>query len=191
MSFSNLGFRSRAMRFISKAIEGPKHLGRCITIATLSVAETVLELVKIGIATDIARVKKALIRKTEAEADEKRAEADRKVAEAAEASNRATLHKRKDAIARAEKQLRFAEVAEKKAAAAKTIAESEKIRADTEAIRQTIETQRIEAIANGQARLIEAIAKLRAEGGDAMFSEKNLKDILRLSSSTSDEKTGE
>jgi uncharacterized membrane protein YqiK len=161
-----LGFRTRLARYIGTAIDGPKFLGRYIAIGTLSLAETLLELVNAHIVTDIARIKESLIRRIEAETDEKRAEADRKTAEAAEAANRATLHKRQDAIAKAERQ-------QKQAEAAKTEAEADAIRADAE-------TRRIEAVAGAQARLLEAIAKLRKEGGDVFFSKDNLQQILRL-----------
>jgi len=161
-----LGFGTRLVRYIGNVIDGPKLLGRYIAIGTLSVAETLSDLLKAHVVTDIARVKESLIRKTEAEGDEKRAEADRKAAEAVEAANRATLHKRRDVIAKAERQLKQAEAARTKA--------------EAEAIRMDAETRRIEAVAGAQARLLEAIAKLRGEGGDVFLSKENLYQILRL-----------
>lgn len=125
-----------------------------------------MDLLNAHVVTDIARIKESLIRKLESEADEKRADADRKMAEAAEAANHATLHKRKDVIAQAARQL-------KKAEAAKTEAEADAIRMDAE-------TRRLEAVAAAQSRLLEAIAKLRAEGGDVFFSKENLQQIVRL-----------
>ena len=159
MSEPALGFGTRLARYIGTAMDGPKFLGRYIAIAALSVAETLLELVNAHVVTDIARVKEPLIRRIEVETD-------RKVAEAAEAANRATIHKRRDAIAKAERR-------QKQADAAKTEAEADAIWMDAE-------TRRLEAVAGAQARLLEAIAKLRAEGGDVFFSKDNLQQILRL-----------
>ena len=160
-----IGFAVRVVRYIGKALDGPKHLTRYIAISALSVADTLNNLMTGHIVTDFTRIKEALIRKIEAEADEKRAEADRKIAEAVEAANRASLHKRDDAIAKAEQELKCAE-------AAKSAAEAEAIRMDAD-------TRRLEAIANAHARLLEAIAKLRAEGGDVFFDKENLNQILR------------
>jgi hypothetical protein len=165
MTVPALGFGTRLVHYLGKAIAAPKHLARYCAIATLSAAETLLKLVRAGVVSDLGRIKEALIRRTEAEADEKRAEADLKVAEAAEAANRATLHKRHDAIANAERQIKIAQVA--------------KTDAEAEAIRMDAETRQIEAIANAKARLLEAIAKLRTDGGEIFFDKNNLEQILR------------
>jgi hypothetical protein len=160
-----LSFGTRIVQYLGKALDGPRHLGRYVVIGTLSVAQTLLNLMNAGVIKDVARIKEALIQKTEAETAIKLAEADLKVAEAAEAANRVTLNKRPDAIAQAERQL--------KAQAAKTEAEAEAISMDAG-------TRRIEGVANAQARLLEAIGKLRAEGGEIFFSKENLREMLRL-----------
>ena len=87
-------------------------------------------------------------------------------AEALEATNRAKLPKRKDAIARAEKELAQAKVA--------------KTEAEAEAIRKDAETRRIQAMAEAKARLMEAVAKLRQEGGDIYVDKDNLNRIIQM-----------
>ena len=49
-----------------------------------------------------------------------------------------------------------------------------------EVIRTAAETQRLQAMAKAKARLIEAMAKLRAEGGEVYFDRENLEAILRI-----------
>jgi len=166
MSIPPLGISEILTKFIGRAVEGSKSLVRPITAATLSTAETLLGLIKEGIAPDVGRMKESLIRKMEAEADEQAAEAKRKLAEAAEAANRADLPKRRDALAKAELRKRQAD-------AAKTEAEAEAIRVDAD-------TRRLQATAEARTRLIEAISKLQQEGGGAFFNGKNLQGILRL-----------
>ena len=161
-----LALATKLVKYVGRILDGSKEIARAITIATISVAEMLLELITSHFVADISRVKESLLQKMEAETAEKKADADRRIAEAAEAANRATLHKRDDAIAKAELEYRCAE-------AAKTAAEAAAIRLDAE-------TRRIEGIANAQAKLLEAIAKLRSEDGDIYFSRENLETLLRL-----------
>lgn len=159
------GIGEAMMKLLARAIEGSETLCRVIAVATLSVAETLFGLLQSGLVHDTERVKESLIRKMEAEADEKTADAQRKLAEAAEAANHATLLKGRTAR----------EVAERKAKA-----EAAKIEADAEAARMDAGTRRMQAIAEGQAKLLDAISKLRQEGGDVFLSKENLESILRL-----------
>ncbi len=151
-------------RFTAKAVEGPDTLARMLAVATLSVAESGLRLIAEGAATDILRLKESQLGILEARRDSAKAEAQKRVAEATEAVNKSNLHKRRDAVAQAEKRRLAAE-------AAKTEAEGQAIFLDAE-------TRRIAAIAEAQARIIEAVSKLRQEGGDLLFDSENLKQIL-------------
>ena len=158
---------------VATAVTGPTELARLGVIATLSVVDTLLTLIDATVLTDIRLVKESLIRRVEAKTGEieaktqaAQAEAKKKVAEATDAANKATLHSRKDAIAQAQKD-------QARAAAAKSAAE-------VEAIRQEIETKRMQAIVDARIKFLEALTRLRAEGGDVMFDAKNLESIRRL-----------
>ena len=152
-------------RVVGKALDGPAALFRVIAIAGLSVAETLIGLIHIGIATDLGRAKEALLQTMEEEAKQANAETQKRMAEATDAANRAGLRKRNDAIARTERRQREAEAA--------------KTEAQADAIRQAAETERLKAIAEAKARLIDAIANLQREGGQVYFDSENLNDILR------------
>lgn len=147
-------------KWIGRQIEGPSQYARQGWIATLSVVEVLLELVDSRFLEDINRLKEHHFKVLNAQADGRRAEADKLMAEAAVAANEANLHKRKDAVAKLKKR-------EKEAAIAKTEAEAEAIRFDAE-------TRRLAAIAEGKAKLIESILKLRQEDGDFYVNVENL-----------------
>jgi len=153
-------------KYIGKALGGPTFIARSIAVATLSVAKSLLGMFGEGFVTDIECIKESFLRKMKAEADSAVGEAQKKMAEAAEAANRANLPKRKDAIARTEQELAQAKVA--------------KTQAEGEAIRKDAETRRLQAIAEAKARLLEALGKLRQEGGDIFFDRDNLRKILEV-----------
>jgi hypothetical protein len=152
-------------KLIAKAIDGPAALARVVAIATLHFVEAVAKLIDEGVAEDIERVRKSFMQRIDSEGEIAAAEAKRRMAEAAEAANRATLHKRNEAIGRAQQALL-------KAKAAKTEAEAEAIAKDAE-------TRRMQAMADGKERLMEAIAKLRSEGGEIIFDRKNLEKVRK------------
>jgi hypothetical protein len=173
MSASPASIGAVIVRYAVQALGGPVFLARLSAVATLSVVEELLSMVGAGLVCDVRRMKESLIRRTEAETAAKvakvasaNAEVQKKLAEAAEAANRANLHKRNDAVARAEKDKLRAE-------AAKTQAEAEAIRADAE-------SRRIQALAEAQARLIDALAKLRQDGGGLLVDSEQLRQILGL-----------
>ena len=117
-----------------------------------------------NLVTDIRRIKEAGVRRIEAEADEKVAEAQRKLADAAAAANQANLPKRRDAVARAELELKRAE-------AVKTLAEANAVQMDAE-------TRRLQAVEEAKIRFLEALSKLRQDGGDLLVDSVNLQEIL-------------
>lgn len=153
-----------AVKCFARAIGAPVAFGRYILIATLSVAETLASLAALTLVPDMRRLKELIFRRLEAQSDEQVAAAQKKLAEAAEAANRANLPKRRDAIARCELEI-------KKAEAAKTEAEAEAIRMDAE-------TRRIEAIEKAKIQLLEALSRLRQEGGDLFVDTENLQQII-------------
>jgi len=132
----------------------------------------VLEVINEGLVRDLSRLKEALLGKMEAESDSKIAEAQKKIADAIEAANRATRSRRQDAIIKA-----TSEIA--KAITAKTREEVNAIRTDTK-------TRRLQAIAQARIRLIEAISRLRQEGGDVFI---DLDNDLKTGSEKQPEKT--
>ena len=159
-----VGGLSFVWKLIGRALGGPAVAVRSVAIATLSVAELLLELANVGLVSDIHRLKEALLQRSEAETDAKQAEAQKKLAEAAEAANVANLPKRKDAIAKIERRQREAQVA--------------KTEAEAEVIRKDAETRRLAAVQEGKARLLEAVSKLRGEGGEFMVDPDNLRRII-------------
>jgi hypothetical protein len=156
---------------LGTAVAGPKALARMGAIATLSVADTLLTMIDATLVTDIRRVKESLIRRVEARTATVEAAATKKLAEAIEAADKADLPARKDAIARATKEKALAEAAKSQAEADKSQAEADKVRSD-------IEIQRLQPMTDARVRLLEAITKLRAAGGDVYFDADNLKAIL-------------
>lgn len=165
MTDSSAGIGTLLLKGFATALGGPQFLARSIAIATASAAEICLGLIHEGWASDIGRIKESLLCKMEAEADEEAAKAQKMLAEAAEAENRADLPKRRDAFAQAKKRHAQARTA--------------KTEAETEAIRMDAETRRMEAVAKGKAALLEALFRLKQEGGDLMLDSENLRRIMR------------
>jgi hypothetical protein len=157
------------MRWFAKAITGSSVVARFSIVASLAVAETLLDLIHSGIVVDVSTVKDSMIRKFSAEADAAEADAMKKLADAADASNRANLHKRKDRLAQIDYEQR-------KLGLAKTQAEISAIESDTE-------SRRIQAMADARSRVIDSISKLRQAGGDVFLDEENLKEILGITTS--------
>jgi hypothetical protein len=160
-------------RYAVRALGGPRVFVRQIAIATLSVVQTLLQLLRRDLVADVRRIKESLLLKTEAETALKqaevakaRAEGEKVLAEAAELANRASLRKRKDNLARAE--------AEKKRA------EAAKTRAEAEAIRMDAEGRHAREVAEAGVRISEALSKLRLEGGEIMVDSDQLRGLLAL-----------
>lgn len=158
-------------QWLARSVECPHFYVKSAWAASLSVAEVLLELVEARVVPDIRRIKEANIqsieaenRKRQAEADIRAAEAMLKLAEATEAANRATIHKRKDALAKAER-LRVA-------------AESAKTQAEADAIRSDAQSRRAVAQTEARARLIDAIGRLRQDGGELFVSAESLGRLL-------------
>ena len=154
-------------KWLVSAVDGSTRASRYVTIATLSVAETCLELLQSGFVHDIHRVKETLIRRTEAETELKVAEAQKRMAEAAEAANLADIPKRSDALAKIHKELARLDVCKKEA--------------DVAAIKNDIRVKRMTAVADARVKFLNAITKLQQHGGDVFFDEKSLEMFLRLS----------
>ena len=159
-----VGGLSIVWKLIGRALGGPAIAVRSVWIATLSVAELLLELATVGLVNDIHRLKEALLQRTEAETETKKAKAQKELAEATEAANQANLHKRKDAFAKIERDQREAQAA--------------KTKEEAKAIRMDAETKRLAAMQEAKARLIEAVSKLRGEGGEFMVDPDNLRRII-------------
>jgi hypothetical protein len=95
MSATLGGFVMKAM---ARAVSGPKFLARTIGVATLSVAQSLTQLVHEGLATDIKEMKDSLITSAKAEADLKKHKATQAFAKA-----KADMAKAEKVIADAEK----------------------------------------------------------------------------------------
>jgi hypothetical protein len=151
-------------RLVADALGGPQAIARQIYPASLAVVEALLSLWNSRAVPDIRRLKEAAHRRNEAYTEGEEAKAKKQVAEATEAANRANLPKRKDALARYEKE--------------KVRAEAARTQAEAEAIRMDAETRRFQAKADAQIKLLEAISRLRQDGGEFFVNPENLKAIL-------------
>lgn len=162
-------FAKIVTKIVGRAISGPKTVMRSIAIATISTAETLYFLITGGVIEDLGRVKEALLKKVEAEADLAVAEveAKKKITEAIAAVNEAIRKKRPSQIDRAEAELRWAQAA--------------KTKEEAKAIRRGAETNREKLITEAQTRLVEAIAKLRQNGGAVYVDSDDLKKIIEVS----------
>ena len=167
------------LRYLGKALTGPRRLARATAAATLSVAQSLLynrpQLVK-----DIRRIKKSLIKGLEADTD-------KKLAEATEAANRAARSKRSKAIIEAEAR---AELDKTRAQARKAIEDAKAVKSDAKVRRKLADAQaRLkeaqakdrEAAArlrDAQARFVDALQQLRSEGAQFYIDKKELKKLL-------------
>jgi hypothetical protein len=165
-------------KFIGTSVSGSVIATRAVIVATLSLARTLLSMVGGPCVDDLQKLKQSLLTKTNAEAVAASAEAQKKLAEAAEASRKANLHKRNDRLAKIEREYKAAEAAKVRADAAKTEAEADKVRADAEAVRLDAETKRLTAAAEAQAKLLDAIGKLKQEGGAFAIDPESLRRML-------------
>lgn len=152
-------------RWIARALQGPKGFLPHVKIASLSATQALLSCVDEGFASDIKDIKDIKIQ-------ELQAEADIKTEEAKKSANENTLHKRKDKIAQIEKQKKQAE------ADAVEIDNNVKI-TDAETRKYDAETRRLQAISDAKIRLVEAISKLRQEGGELILNSENLNEIIK------------
>ena len=151
--------------WFGRAIKGSKSNPSVIHMAWISTAERLARLVNSGVADDISFVKQSLKRRINAETRSMEAEAALKLAKAAEESEKVNQTKLK---------LREAQV--EKYAGSKA---------------EAIKREQEKLIAKADARLIEAISKLKQEGGGLFFDQKNLKeiyDVLVLLDTPHDEK---
>ncbi len=156
--------RNIVHKYLGKVLGGPKFLARSITAATLSLAQGLLVMFYMYMGDTISRIKESLLQKIEADAKAANADAQKKLAEAAIAANVANLPKRKDVIARLEREKKEAEVA--------------KTKAEAEALLKDAETRRLQALTEAKTRFLEAVAKLRQEGGDIYIDPDNLLKII-------------
>ena len=161
--------------YLARALGGPAALGRFTLIATLTVAETSLKAIKKedggladGLIRDIRHFKDDLYKKNRLDDKVYEAQAHKTVAEAAKASNRNSFQKRTKVIAARERELE---------------AQANLTQAKADATRTNAQTKRIAAIARAKAELIEALSKLKQEGGQVYMDPENLKEILRLGES--------
>lgn len=145
------------VKLASMPLSGLATLGRIVGIETLSLAEILAECIHPRLANDIREMKDSLRKK-------EMADARKMVAEATVAINRASLHKRNVAMAKAEENI-------KKEQAAKT-------KAEADVIRQHAKMRQLEAATNAYIKILEAIGRLRSEGGDVYIDSENLRRIL-------------
>lgn len=144
-------------KLVATALRGPRRLAAVSRAATLSVAQTLAELVKSQLAGDIRRIKESQIAGMEAEAS-------RKLADAVLAANNANRLKATEALIECE--------AEERRAVA------EKTRAEADAILRDARTREFAEVSKARATLIDAIARLRSEGGDLLLDSDGLAVLL-------------
>ena len=166
-------FGSVVARIVALSTSGPKRYARLATAASLSVAQYLLQVSKSQLVPDVRRLKETFIEAAEADTEAKKARSMKALAEATEASNNATIHKRDDAIALAKQR-------EALAIAAKAEAEVEKIKMESQAAMMDAQTRRGQAIADAQVKFVDALSRLKQEGGQFFVNQDNLENILRL-----------
>jgi hypothetical protein len=154
------------LRLIAKAASGPGFLANAIRTATLSVAHALAQLLKMGVAEDLRRLKEDGLRRSKAKTDAEEAKVRELMAKAAEAENKANLLNRNDRISRAEELQKLAE-------AAKTNAEAQVQLSKAEA-------ERARARADAIVKLIHALTKLKEKGGWLGVDPNNIAGLLGM-----------
>ncbi len=153
------------VRLLGHMLGGTKGVSRNTVAATLSFAETLLALVKSNMVVDFGRLKETLIRTSEAKAEIALAEAQKIRFQSSERALNGELRMREE-LARAEASLARAKGA--------------KVRAEAKAVLQDAETRRLTAIREAQLKLVEAITKLREQGGEIYIDEERLTKMVGL-----------
>lgn len=162
MSFPDLA--SPIIKYTGAALKALTGVMPGAVIPMLSMAEVLFGVLHAQLANDIGNFKCELLRREKAKTDQQVAEAKRKLAEAALVANRS-------ADRHFQEKQRELELEKQRLDNAKSQAEIDVLRTDAH-------SRQVQAMAEGQARLLEAFSKLRQEGGDAFFSEENLKAII-------------
>jgi hypothetical protein len=198
----SLGGSAMALvRVLGRALCPPAAISRTARIATASVAESLLRLVRLQLASDIGRLKNSMLQRHEAETSVARADARRRAAEAVEAENRVTLARRDDWVAQAERRkteadARKAEADALKAESEATIAQAVAVVAQAQA-NATLETvQRHDSLTEKEEALKAAVRRLNQKGGGLFVSEAAFHRLLRApielyDQSKADEEEGE
>jgi ATPase subunit of ABC transporter with duplicated ATPase domains len=151
-------------RYIGKALGGPKDHAVATWNASLTVAEHLIRLISDDVARDFRDYRDQMKERIRATTDERNAQAQQKLSEAQEAANKAIRSKRTPAIQRIEEQqLRLAN--------AKTEAEIEKLKMEMENSRRDSQVAAFE-------RVVAAIERVTANGGEVMFDPENLNAII-------------
>jgi hypothetical protein len=152
------------LSLIAKATSGPGFLANAIRTATLSVAHALAQLLSLGVAEDLRKLKEDGLRRSKAKTDLEEAKARELMAKAVEAENRANLVNRNDRISRAEELLKLAEAA--------------KTNAEAQSVLSKAESERAKARADAFVRLLEALANLKDKGGRFGIDRKNISKLL-------------
>ena len=156
-----------------RATDGLQTTANAVFVATLVVLEDLLRLVHAGAANEIGCLRENLRRRDGARTDSTEAEAEERKARAIDAANKASMHKRKDALARIEHD-------ERRLRNARTQAEVEQIRGE-------IANKRMLARAEAFDKLVDAISRLRQEGGDFLIDAEYLQRMLGSLSDAADD----
>jgi hypothetical protein len=171
-------------KFIAKPLAVSKTAGTAVSIATLSVCETLLAAFKSRLVPDIRRIKESLIRRHEADTDAKRADAKRKLAEAATAANAVTPKSYTEEKAKLDLQTLALENA-KKAAAVRTAnanadkAETAAALAKARALKEFFDEQRQKNLTEKEQAVFDALSKLIAEGGTLYIDAPALEQLVK------------
>jgi predicted methyltransferase MtxX (methanogen marker protein 4) len=146
------------IKYGGRALGGPAELAKGITIATLSLAESLLEIIGSGFAEDVCKWKVSLI-------EERQAKATLKVAKAAEAANKNARQQHDDAVHAAKVRV---ELEKQKGQLAIEEYKNRKLQQEIREREQTDAAMlRIEA----------AISIIKQKGGGVFFSVANLKEL--------------
>jgi hypothetical protein len=154
------------LRFVAKAASGPGFLTNAIRTATLSVAHALAQLLKMGVADDLRRLKEDGLRRSKAKTDAEEAKARELMAKAVEAENKANLVNRNDRISKAEEMQKLAEAA--------------KTNAEVQVQLSKAEAERAKARADAIIKLIDALTTLKEKGGRLGIDPKNIGRLLGM-----------
>jgi hypothetical protein len=171
-------FGSVVAKYTGKAMGGPAWMARAIGMASLTVAESMLRMLDLGLAEDVTVIRDSIRAKFKAKGEIETAKAEKMMAEAAEVVARSNLHNRNDRIAQAEMREAEANARKAEAQAAKSEQEVRALELRNLKIEAKIEAQKIERLDAAQARAIRAIEAIRAKGGAVGLDPKNLQQFM-------------
>lgn len=176
------------IKLIAKPLAGAKTAWHVVAAATASVCETMLLACKSTFASDVGRIKEALVKRLEAKTAVEQAEAQKKLVEAAAAANAITPRSHSDKLAKLEEERQQIENRKRAAQAAAEEAKADKAKAEAarvklRAYQESLVSARERHIREynlKEGNLFDALRQLQQEGG---MLHVNVTELEKLASS--------